>query len=132
VDGPGGRVLEPGDHPQGRGLAASGRAEQGEERALRDRQGEVVDGGEGAERLGDPGQAKILGAGSPRGPGAALRHAPSTDWNALVYRVSSAGESLVKTWVFARSASVGKIRGLLARSLSIFSISCWAPCTGQM
>ena len=52
-DGARGGLLEPGHHPQGRGLAAAGRAEQREERALRDGQVQVVDRGEGTERLGD-------------------------------------------------------------------------------
>jgi hypothetical protein len=51
-----GRLLQAGDHPQGGGLATAGRAEQGEERALRDGEAEVVDGGEDAEPLGEVGQ----------------------------------------------------------------------------
>ena len=39
-----GRVLEPGDHPQRRRLAAARGAEQGEELALADRQVEALDG----------------------------------------------------------------------------------------
>ena len=48
-----GRLLEAGDHPQRRRLAAAARAEQREELALADREAELVDGGEVAEALGD-------------------------------------------------------------------------------
>ena len=114
VDPPGGRLLEPGHHPQRRRLAASGRAEQREERALRDGQVEVVDGGERAERLGDAGQAKIL---APDAAARRLRHAPSTYWNALVYLVSSAGVRLREDLDLRQVASVGKISGLFGEIL---------------
>ena len=38
----------------------------------------------------------------------------------------------MKSKVFARVSSSGKISGLSTRSGSIFSISSWAPSTGQM
>ena len=41
---PGGRLLEAADHPQGRRLAAAGRAEQAEELAVADLEVDVVDG----------------------------------------------------------------------------------------
>ena len=44
--------LEAGQHAQERGLAAAGTAEQGEQFALLDGEGDVVDGGEAAELLG--------------------------------------------------------------------------------
>ena len=50
-DRPGGRLLEPGDEPQCRGLAASRRPEQREELARADRQVDAVDGHELAEAL---------------------------------------------------------------------------------
>ena len=49
----GGRLLEAGDHPHQRGLAAARGAEEGEELALVDDEREVVDGDEIAEALGD-------------------------------------------------------------------------------
>ena len=48
-----GRLLEAGEHAHQRGLAAAGRAEQGEELALVDDEREIVDGDEIAEALGD-------------------------------------------------------------------------------
>jgi hypothetical protein len=63
------RSLEPGDHPQRRGLAAAGRAEQGEERPRGDRQVEVVDRDEVAERLAQPAQPEVA-----RGPARRVRH----------------------------------------------------------
>jgi hypothetical protein len=50
---PAGRLLETGQHPQQRGLAAARGAEQREELAVVDIQGEVIDGGEIAKALGD-------------------------------------------------------------------------------
>jgi hypothetical protein len=61
-DAPGGRVLETRRHPQARGLAAPGGAEEREERALGHRQVEVVDGDEVAELLGDPFEPEIARA----------------------------------------------------------------------
>lgn len=58
-DGAGGGLLQPRDHPQGGGLAAAGRSEQGEEGALGDGQVERLDGGEGTVRLADPGEADV-------------------------------------------------------------------------
>ena len=46
-----GRLLEAGDHPQRRRLAAAGRAEQGEELALRDLEVELAHRDEVAELL---------------------------------------------------------------------------------
>ena len=48
-----GRHLEAGDHPQQRGLAAAGRAEQGEELVRADLQRHVIDGLEVPEPLLD-------------------------------------------------------------------------------
>jgi len=50
-----GRLFEPGDQPQGGGLAAAGRAEQGEELAAGHGQVDVVDR-DLAELLGQPAQ----------------------------------------------------------------------------
>ena len=52
LDAAGGRLLEAADHPQGRGLAAAGRAEEAEELAVDDLEVDVVDGEHVAERLG--------------------------------------------------------------------------------
>ncbi len=49
----GGRLLEPGQHAQQRGLAAARAAEQAEQLAAIDLQRDVVDGDELAELLGD-------------------------------------------------------------------------------
>ena len=48
-----GRLLEAGDHAQGRRLAAARRPEQRVELAARDAQVHVVDGGDVTESLGD-------------------------------------------------------------------------------
>ena len=48
---PGGRLLEPADHPQGRRLAAARRAEEAEELAVAHLEVDVVDGEHVAERL---------------------------------------------------------------------------------
>ena len=48
-----GRALEPGDHAQGRGLAAARRAEQADDLAGRDVEIDIVDRDERAELLGD-------------------------------------------------------------------------------
>ena len=77
VDGTRGGVLEPADHPQGRGLAAARRAEHREELAGRDIEGKVVDRHDIlTEALGDMLQPDIelghldgclpLGCGHPR------------------------------------------------------------------
>ena len=54
-------------------LPQPGRAEQGEERALRDGQAEVVDGGEGAEPLGHAGQVEVARSGCSVGHRSAPR-----------------------------------------------------------
>ena len=59
VDGPRGGDLQPGNHPQGGGLAAARGTEQGEERPLRHRQVEVVHRHEVGEPLGDPLQDQV-------------------------------------------------------------------------
>ena len=48
-----GRLLEAGDHPQRRGLAAAGWSEEAVELAARDAQVHAVDGGDGPEPLRD-------------------------------------------------------------------------------
>ena len=60
------RLLEAGDHPQRRRLAAAARAEHREELALGDVEVDVVDGGEVAEAL-DDGRGARRSAG-PLGP----------------------------------------------------------------
>ncbi len=63
-----GRVLEAGHHAHHGGLAAARRPQQGEELALVDRQGNIVDRGEVAEALGDAAELdERLGAGSFQG-----------------------------------------------------------------
>src|SRR5262249_49341714 len=53
--------LEAADHAQGCGLAAAGRAEKGDELALLDREGEVVDGARAvAKHLADLGELEIV------------------------------------------------------------------------
>ena len=47
-----GRILQPGDHPQQRRLAAAGRAEEDHELSVADVEHDVVDGGDIAEALG--------------------------------------------------------------------------------
>ncbi len=47
-----GRLLEPADHPEGRGLAAAGRTEEAEELALADLEVDMVDGEEARLRVG--------------------------------------------------------------------------------
>ena len=123
-----GRLLEAGDHPQRRGLAAPRRSEQGEERPRRDGQGQVVHGDERAEPLGHVLEPQVLAPGLRR----PCHQLPITFWNASLYFVSSSGVSVRKLLTLSRSAAVGKINGLSTRDLSNFAISCWAPTTGQM
>ena len=52
-DRAGARRLEPGDHPEQRGLAAAGRPEQAYERAVRHGEADGVDRREVAETFGD-------------------------------------------------------------------------------
>jgi hypothetical protein len=60
-DMPGVRPLEPRDQPQGRGLAAPARAQQGVEVAARDLQVDVVDGLDRSVGLGDVAQLNVVG-----------------------------------------------------------------------
>src|SRR5262249_16273386 len=54
------RILEAGDHHQGRGLAGAARAEEGDEFAARDIDADVVDGvGLAVVGLGAPAQTKV-------------------------------------------------------------------------
>jgi hypothetical protein len=64
-------VVEPGDHPQGRGLSASRRSEQGREGAAGDREGNVRNGGHVAEALRDVRDRQV------RRASLRLRHGPS-------------------------------------------------------
>ena len=52
-DGAAGRLVEAGDHPQQRGLAAARRPEQADEEPVRDVQADRVDGGDRAVALGE-------------------------------------------------------------------------------
>lgn len=63
TDGAGGGFLQAGDHPEGGGLAAAGRAEQGEEGTLGHGQVEGVDGGERAVGLAEAGEADVPAVG---------------------------------------------------------------------
>src|SRR4029079_14905758 len=67
ADAPGGRILEAGDHPQRRRLAAAGRPDDREEFTGLDLQVEVADGDEVAEPLLDAGQVDGGGGGGGRG-----------------------------------------------------------------
>src|SRR5919201_1226763 len=67
-DAAGGGLLEPGQDPKGGGLAAAGRAEQGQEGAVRDVQVEVRHGVGGAERLADRLVADVHQTASGVGP----------------------------------------------------------------
>jgi hypothetical protein len=132
-EAPARRLFEPGHHAQGRRLAAAGRAEQGEERAPRDDQAEVVDGGEVGEGLGDVLQTQV--ALASRKPLAFLRaiSCPSPSAQMALYSASSSGVSARNPWMLlsAMNSSLGKMNGLSASSGSIFAISSWAPTTGQ-
>src|ERR1035437_4477518 len=59
-DGAGGRAHEAGDHAQGRGLAATGRAEQGDELALLQRQRHVLHRRRVAEGLSEAGKDQLV------------------------------------------------------------------------
>jgi hypothetical protein len=61
-DAPVGRPLEPGDQPQGGRLAATRRAEQGEELAPWHLQVDAVDGGDVLEPLDQPDQPDLASA----------------------------------------------------------------------
>ena len=79
-------LLEPGDHPQARRLAAAGRTDEDHELAIGDLEAEVLDGGEFAEALPDVierhgGHGRLLPVGDAiAGPciSAANNLAPST------------------------------------------------------
>ena len=87
-----GRELEPGDHPQGRGLPGARRAEHGEELAVSDIEADSVDGDDVAVGFPDAAEAdrrsagwlRLLllqatpraGRGRPQGPRRARRSAP--------------------------------------------------------
>ena len=58
--------LEPGDQPQGGGLAGPGRAEQHDELAVADRQAEIADRDDLAEPLGDPVEYHLSHGRHPR------------------------------------------------------------------
>ena len=125
VDAAAGRRLETRDHPQGRRLAAARRAEQGEERALRDGQVEGVDRREVAERLREGGQPQVSGP--------VLRHQLAVrSENAREYLVSSSAVSPRKTFERDRTSALGKISGLSAVSGSSAASTSLVPLTGGM
>ena len=81
ADAAGGRVLEPGDHPQRRGLAAPGRAEQREELAVGDVEVDVVDRDHRLGALAAPGEPlgdalERDGGGAVAGAGRRRRRSP--------------------------------------------------------
>ncbi len=80
VDAALGRVLEPADHPQRRRLAAARRAEQREERALRDLEVERVDGDHVAEALGHAVERDVR-ARPPRRRRPTSGHRPTLRWS---------------------------------------------------
>ena len=144
-DRAGGRLLKPGDHAERGGLATARRAEQGEERALRDGQFERVDGGEGAVRLADPGEADVAAGGAVchgwgprvlRGKGGTLIRGraaqdPMSLENFCSYAVSSASLSERKEWDFAVIARSGRMSSFCASAGSILASSSRTPSTGH-
>ena len=106
VHGAAGRLLEPADHAQRRGLAASGGAEQRDEAAPLEGEREIVDGFDLSERFGYPLEADIglihsvsrgswhvnggrrvyNGTGAPRSP---LGHGWDADGRRMVRRAAS-------------------------------------------
>ena len=122
---PAGGVLEAGDHPQGRGLAAARGPEQGEEGPLRDGEVEGLHRGELAEALGQPDQPEV--------PGLVLRHQLAVrSEKALEYLVSSSAVRPLKTLARERTSSLGKISGLSAVSGSSLARASLVPTTGGM
>ena len=131
-DGPGRGRLEPGHHPQGRGLPAAGRPEEREERPARDVEVQVVHRRERTEGLGhlpepEPVEAFVPGDGSSRPAQPPVTSEKSLSYS-TVWRSSSGMKSKATDSVF----SSGKISWLSTRDGSIFSIACRAPSTGQM
>ena len=130
-DAAGGRVLEPGDQAQGRRLAASRGAEQGEERSRGDQQVELLDRGEPGEGLADPLELQICaGLGEfSRGHRQAPRPTAS---NSELYFCCSSFVRVRKMCAWASVSSLGKMSWFSTRSGSISAIASCAPATGVM
>ena len=105
---PAGRLLEAGDHPQQRGLAAAGRAEQADEGAVRHAEVDVVDGLEVAELLGD-----VLDCQSGHGASLILAR---TAGSRLGYRLAGSLPSLLAATCWQRQGAPGSPRFLAPRS----------------
>ena len=104
-----GRLLEAGDEPQRRRLAAPRRAEQREERARRNREVEALERREARKALRDADELEVRTRGRSGGL-LGQRQAPSrTDWNADPKDCSSAGVRVRKTCAFESVSSSGKI-----------------------
>src|SRR5690606_31603585 len=128
-DAPRGGLLEPRDEAQGGGLAASRRAQQGEERARRDHQVEVLDRREARKALRDTDQFEVSTRFVAR-PG---HQAPiSTDWNSAPKDCSSAGVRVRNCLTCDSVSAFGKISWLSTSSGSIASAASRAPTTGVM
>ena len=125
--------LQSGHHPQRGGLAAAGGAQECEERAPRYVEVQLADG---VERAVVPGQLAQRQPVVRRRVGRLLRgpapQPPVTSANSPSYLVASASVSGLMSIVLARISSVGKISSFSTSEGSIFSISSWAPWTGQM
>src|SRR5690606_11201281 len=131
-DRPRGRRLEPRDHAQGRRLAAARGAQEGEERALRDGEREVVDRREGREPLRDVLEDEVCTGVVVVQHGAVAAHAPMTDRKSPLYFSSSSGLRERKTCALASVSESGKMSSLSISSGSIASIASRAPSTGVM
>ena len=105
--------------------------EQREEAAPGHHQVELVDGREGPELLGDGLEGQVARRAA-QARAVACHQLPTTFAQMAPYLASSAALRARNTLAFlARNDADGKMYGLLASSASIFSISAWAPCTGQ-
>ena len=127
---PGGRLLEPGDQPQGRRLAAAGRAEQREERAGRDGEVEVLDRGEPGKALRDPDQLQV-GAGLGEHSRLAIRRPGSRSGTPPGTSAPRRGSACGRCAPSTGSSSSGKISWLSARSGSILTAASLAPDDGR-
>src|SRR5690606_5091378 len=103
------RVFQPRHEPQGRGFATARRPEEGEERARRNRQIEVLDRRESGESLLDADEFEVRAFFGEVAHGGHTQAPRSTDWNSALYRCSSAASRLRKTCELASVASLGKM-----------------------
>ena len=125
------RLLEPRHEAERRGLAATRRAEQGEEGSGRDREVEFLDRGEPGEALLDADQFEVCASFGEF----ANRHGQDPSrirWNSAWYFCSSAGVSVRKMLDCDSVSSLGKISWLSASAGSIAIAASLAPTTGVM